>query len=139
MRAIFADKIEKGRLIGAGHRMSAYATDYGETRGLFTVKGPQGDFLHILVSDGADWKVCCLPGEPWEHVSVSLPDRCPTWQEMCWVKHQFFWPEEWVIQFHPAQEENISYHDFCLHLWRPKNGEFPKPPSICVAPKKGIA
>lgn len=26
----------------------------------------------------------------WDHVSVSLPNRCPTWEEMCKVKDLFF-------------------------------------------------
>lgn len=29
----------------------------------------------------------------WEHVSVSLPVRCPTWEEMCFIK-SLFWDEE---------------------------------------------
>ena len=32
-------------------------------------------------------------GGGWEHVSVSLARRCPTWEEMCMVK-DIFWGEE---------------------------------------------
>ena len=40
-------------------------------------------------------------GEVWEHVSVALPSRDPTWAEMCEVKRMFFYPEEECVQFHP--------------------------------------
>ena len=40
-----------------------------------------------------------LPGEPWEHVSVSTVarDRVPDYQEFCWIKDLFFGPDEWVV------------------------------------------
>ena len=58
----------------------------------------------------------------WEHVSVSLPGRCPSWQEMCEVKSLFWDPEDCAIQFHPAAAEYVNCHPFCLHLWRPTGG-----------------
>ena len=77
-------------------------------------------------------------GEGWEHVSVSIPsyDRCPTWEEMCFVKDQF-WndPEDVVIQYHPAKKDYVSQHEFCLHLWRKKNQNFETPPSVLVGTK----
>ena len=44
--------------------------------------------LKVQISDGAGW----------DHVSVSLPDRCPAWEEMCFVKELFFLPDEVAIQ-----------------------------------------
>ena len=73
-------------------------------------------------------------GEGWDHVSVSLADRCPTWEEMCRVKNAFFYPSECVIQYHPAIEEYVNYHPFCLHLWRPQNVSVPFPPKQLVGP-----
>ena len=70
--------------------------------------------------------------ELWDHVSVSLPDRTPTWEEMCHVKSLFFTDDEWVMQLHPPKSKNISMHDFCLHLWRPHDQAIPMPPSWMV-------
>ena len=39
----------------------------------------------------------------WEHVSVSLPDRCPTWEEMCFIKDLFWNSDECVVQYHPPK------------------------------------
>lgn len=68
----------------------------------------------------------------WEHVSVSLPKRTPTWAEMCFVKDLFFEEGETVIQLHPPKSQHINIHEFCLHLWRNANGEQQLPPFECV-------
>lgn len=70
--------------------------------------------------------------EGWDHVSVSLPDRCPSWQEMCRVKRLFFSDDEWVLQYHPSEHDYVNNHPFVLHLWRPQNLEIPKPPKVMV-------
>lgn len=71
-------------------------------------------------------KVLCAPFDHpfngWEHVSVSLPKRCPTWEEMSFVKDLFWDETEVVVQFHPAKKDYINTHPFCLHLWK-KQGE----------------
>jgi hypothetical protein len=54
----------------------------------------------------------------WEYVSVSAPDRCPTWEEMCFVKDLFWSGSETVIQFHPKKSEYVNTHENCLHLWK---------------------
>jgi hypothetical protein len=64
----------------------------------------------------------------WEHVSVSLPDRCPTWEEMCRVKGLFWRDDEAVIQIHPPKDIHINHHPFCLHLWRNCGSELMLPP-----------
>lgn len=95
--------------------------------------------IFCIVSDGSSWEESDLSGQPWEHVSVSLgkyATRCPTWEEMAYVKNVFFKSSECVVEFHPAKRDYISHHDFCLHLWRPCDGVFPTPPSICVGLKK---
>ena len=61
-------------------------------------------------------------GGGWEHVSVSLRNRCPTWDEMCLVKDIFWMDDECVVQFHPPKNEYINVHPYCLHLWK-KIGE----------------
>ena len=81
--------------------------------------------LRIIASDG----------EGWEHVSVSLSDRQPRWNEMCTVKNIFWDKEDCVIQYHPAESEYVNHHPYCLHLWLPVGVSFPIPPSIFVGPK----
>lgn len=72
----------------------------------------------------------------WEHISVTLHNRnrCATWKEMCWIKDIFWDEDDTVIQYHPAKEDYVNYHPYCLHLWRPIDVELPKPPKIFVGP-----
>src|SRR5580658_4748259 len=44
-----------------------------------------------------------------EHVSVSLAHRCPTWEEMCKIKDLFWDDEDVVVQFHPAKSEYVNF------------------------------
>ena len=71
-------------------------------------------------------------GGGWEHVSVSYPNRCPTWDEMCKVKEMFWHDSEVVVQFHPRKEDYVNIHPFCLHLWRKVGQDFETPPKIYV-------
>jgi hypothetical protein len=64
----------------------------------------------------------------WDHVSVSLRHRTPTWAEMVWIKNLFFEPEELVIQFHPPQKQYINCAKHVLHIWRPWQQEIKLPP-----------
>lgn len=92
----------------------------------------QGRKMLVLASDG----------EGWDHVSVSFgkgSKKCPNWAQMCFIKELFFEDYEWVVQFHPAQDANISHHAFCLHLWRHQSIEFPQPEGILVGPRPARA
>lgn len=64
----------------------------------------------------------------WEHVSVAFPGRCPTWEEMCVAKDVFWRENEACIQVHPEQSVYINIHNYCLHIWRPKDGKLILPP-----------
>lgn len=77
-------------------------------------------------------------GLGWDHVSVTVRDerRCPTWDEMAFVKRQFFSDDECAIQYMPADADNISYHPYCLHIFRPQDVIFPMPPHEMVGPRK---
>lgn len=94
--------------------------------------------------DGADgwlWqfgklRVIASWGMGWDHVSVSHRDRIPLWEEMCWVKDQFFEAEETVMQLHPPHSEYVNNHSRCLHLWRPQADPVPRPPSMMVGDKR---
>lgn len=72
-------------------------------------------------------------GEGWEHVSVSTQVRCPTWEEMCFVKGLFWDDDDCVMQLHPPRSEYVNAHPYCLHLWRPTGDvSIPAPPSWMV-------
>ena len=73
-------------------------------------------------------------GGGWEHVSVSLHARCPSWGEMCLAKDLFWDADDCVMQLHPPKSEWINCHPFCLHLWRPTGKEIPRPPREFVGP-----
>lgn len=122
--------LEKGRITSG-----PYGSDssYGMT-GAYFVLGPCGMELKIVASDGA-----VEGSEKWEHVSVSLRNRCPNWQEMCFVKDLFWGDDEVVMQLHPAKADYVNQHPYCLHLWKPAKQEIPLPPSIMVGYKTTAA
>lgn len=86
----------------------------------------ENNLLMIICSDGAGW----------EHVSVSMKNRCPNWKEMSFVKNLFWGEEDCVIQYHPPRSRYINNHETCLHLWRPIGKEIPCPPEILVGIKQ---
>lgn len=69
-------------------------------------------------------------------MSVSLPVRCPTWEEMDFVKGIFWGGDETVLQLHVPRSRHVSYHPYCLHLWKPVGVEIPLPPIATVAPEE---
>lgn len=94
--------------------------------------------LRCMISDGAIGVEQGMDAAltDWEHVSVSLPNRCPTWEEMCFAKDLFFTKDEVCVQFHPREEDYVNNHPFCLHIWRHKTAIFPAPPDILVGDKR---
>lgn len=99
--------------------------------GAFRIPTPTG-MLAVIVSDGSDWAESELPPPAWEHVSVSLAARCPTWSEMDFVKRIFWRDDELVLQFHVPREQHINCHPYCLHLWKPVGVTIPLPPTKAV-------
>jgi hypothetical protein len=75
-----------------------------------------------VISSGSDEE------HGWEHVSVSLNGRCPTWPEMQHVKELFWRDDECVVQFHPPADRYINQHPHCLHMWRRIGSEVELPP-----------
>lgn len=124
MRSPFSDRVERARE-RAG---SIWASSPGDDFGRFGLRTNAGVTLVVLVSPGSE-------DIPWQHVSVSTRTRCPTWEEMAWVKSLFFEDEEVVVQFHPPRSQYVNHHPFCLHLWKHNALSFPLPPSIAVGPK----
>ena len=80
--------------------------------------------LTVIASDGLGW----------DHVSVSTKTRCPTWEEMAYVKSLFFRDDETAMQLHVPSKDHRNLHRYCLHLWRPNDGrEIPRPDANLVA------
>lgn len=75
-------------------------------------------------------------GAGFEHCSVSLPIRTPSWEQMCAIKDAFWTEDECCMQLHPAKKDYINNHKYCLHIWRPIKEEIPMPPSLMVGIKK---
>lgn len=113
--------------------LMASDSSYGNN-GVFTIPHPKvsGYWINCICSDG----------EGWQHVSVSLSadhrkvERCPTWEEMCFVKSLFWDDEESVMQLHPPKSQWVNNHAYCLHLWKPDVVEIPLPDSLMVGIKQ---
>lgn len=91
----------------------------GGGSGWVTIKGKM---FGVIFSDGGGW----------DHVSVSHPNRCPTWEEMCIIKDIFFREDECCVEYHPANKNYVNIHAYCLHIWKPQDADFPTPPKIFV-------
>lgn len=118
MRNVPNLKVEKYRI----------ATGFTPTDGMY------GAFR--VPHNGRTFMVIASDGEGWDHVSVSLSDRCPTWDEMAYFKGLFFKDDETVIQYHPAANDYVNNHRFCLHLWRPQDVALPTPDPVLVGVKE---
>lgn len=81
--------------------------------------------------------VIASDGDGWEHVSVSLPHRCPTWEEMSVIKSKFWDEDDLVVQLHPLKSDYVNCHPYCLHLWRKAgtNDFCERPPKYMVGPQ----
>lgn len=86
----------------------------------------------LIPCNGVTLRVIAAVGMGWDHVSLSLENRCPTWEEMEFIKRLFFLPTEWAMQLHAPPSQHISIHPYCLHLWRPQKQKLPIPPAILV-------
>lgn len=106
-------------------------TEFGESCGYFVIEKFNPATMRnerlTIISSGKLWK----KGE-WEHVSVSVYNRCPTWEEMCFVKRLFWDDEETVIQFHPPASKYVNRHEFCLHLWKQIGVTVETPPTNLI-------
>jgi hypothetical protein len=106
-----------------GRILEIYGSYGDETCGVFNVACPSsGRSLHCIASSG----------ENWDHVSVSVSNRCPNWPEMEYVKRLFFNDDETAMQLHVPPVDHINHHPNTLHIWRPQRQEIPLPPKEFV-------
>lgn len=131
MRSVLPADVEAGRITDD----PTYGTHpHSGPTGAYLVYTPSAtssdDLLKIIANSA------CKMSSWWEHVSVSCPNRTPTWEEMCYVKDAFWQEGEGVVQFHPPKSQYVNHHPYCLHLWRNLKRPPLMPPSILVGPKK---
>lgn len=87
--------------------------------------GPSGEPYGIFIVKVGIFRLRCVAacGQGWDHVSVSLDCRCPTWAEMDAVKRMFWHDHEVVMQLHINDERKVNTYQYVLHLWRPQTKE----------------
>ncbi len=55
------------------------------------------------------------------HLSISRKDRLPSYDELKSARYQFLPDVPYMVQIFPPEEDFVNLHDFCLHLWEPKD------------------
>ena len=93
--------------------------------------GVDGVALNLEINS-VTFAVIASWGGGWDHVSVSLPNRCPIWPEMDFIKSVFWHPNEVVMQLHITSKRKINVHPYCLHMWKPQTKTIPLPPRVFV-------
>ena len=103
--------------------IQAIVVHMNDDGGAFMIKSPiDGKTIRIIASNG----------DGWDHVSVSLEHRMPTWTEMDAIKRMFFKPNEIAVEYHVPPSDHINIHPHVLHLWRPQRVKIPLPPKWMV-------
>jgi hypothetical protein len=136
MRFPLADAAEKGRVTGP---RDPFASAFGEREGMFYLRSPAASRPTLRVIFGgepAGWDAAGYPPPFFEHASVVVVGevRCPTWEEMAFVKATFWADDECVVQYHPPAAVRVNFHPTCLHLFRPVGVALPLPPAAAVGP-----
>lgn len=72
----------------------------------------KGRKLLVLSSFDTD-----VDGNDWLHVSLSLPNKLPSWQDVKLVKRLFFGAEETAWQCIAPDSQWVDQHKYCFHLW----------------------
>lgn len=96
------------------------------------VVGDEGAGVFVMDCAGTELTCVISSGGGWDHISVSTPIRCPTWEEMEFVRKQVARPGEVWVQFGVPESQHINLHPYCLHWWRPQHREVRLPPAWMV-------
>lgn len=62
-------------------------------------------------------------GKHYMHLSISHPDRYPTWDELLMAKAEFLTDEQEAIQVLPRKSEYVNVDKHCFHLWYCYDGD----------------
>lgn len=91
-------------------------------------------FAAQVVSQKTIYNLIISWGGGWEHASISIigENRCPTWDEMCFIKNLVWKMNECIVQYHPPESQYVNNHPYVLHLWKPIKETMPMPPKMFV-------
>lgn len=115
-----------------------FYSEKGANHGAFIIHIQKGICLFCIASEKSE------ESEGWNHVSVTVKKfaktkgklhdlhRCPTWEEMCFVKKTFWEESDVVLQFHPDKGAYINNHPYCLHLWSKDDLGIQTPPGYLI-------
>ena len=97
---------------------------------------PPGDEQNgAFLIKGRGLKVIMSEGEGWQHASVSRRSKCPSYDDMEFIKRTLWGDDATVMQLHVPASDHVNNHEFCLHLWRPMDVPIPRPPAYMVGIK----
>lgn len=101
---------------------------------LYGARGDAGNGVFHLPHPATGVTLRCIAsnGGGWDHVSVSLLNRCPNWPEMAHIARMFFCDDEYSMQLHVPPTQHINRHPYTLHIWRPQLQNIPTPPQVFV-------
>ncbi len=63
-----------------------------------------------------------IPGQTSEyslHISISRPDKYPTWDEIKEARYRFMPRDRDAYMILPKEEDYVNYHPNCFHIWMP--------------------
>lgn len=105
-----------------------------ETTAFFGVENINSAGLFYLPSivSGQRMQIIASTTKDWDHVSVTLKNRSPNWDEMSQVHRAFFKNDEVALQYHVPLTDHVNLHPFCLHLWRWQKGPVQRPPGDLI-------
>lgn len=78
----------------------------------------QNGRLHVIASSRVE-----TDGRRWAHVSMSFPDRLPSWEDVKRVRDAILGPTRTAVHVVPPASEHYNVHSYCLHLWHCLDGD----------------
>jgi hypothetical protein len=57
------------------------------------------------------------------HLSISNPNRYPTWDEIKEARYKFLPDNIFMVMVLPPKKNYVSLHPNCFHLWETKDPE----------------
>src|SRR5258706_11378585 len=98
-------------LLAEPHRVQFrfYESSYGDDHGMFLIPHAKTSVtLRCIVSSAVLGRNEGGDAYAWDHVSVSLKNRCPNWPEMSFIKSVFFADDEAAMQVHVPAADHLS-------------------------------
>jgi hypothetical protein len=83
--------------------------------GFYQRKGEHAPLRAMLSVDLYDRSEDPLAGH-WLHISVSRPNRLPSWSDLVLVREEFGYGDQMFIQLIPPVSAWMNLHSYCLHM-----------------------